>query len=259
MAALEEVHNKFKDIGGIKYLIFLTDGSPSLNDSDFNSDVDEKYRVCSKISTTGCKNEIKKYANNLKDNDNVTLIIIGYNDTSLVNLYGEISTPDALNYLCSNSNYTSNSVSYCYYDSSSDKLSELFGNISNTIKKVNDIQNVKKVSFDLKFNDSVKVYDSNDKLLKNNKVTVNFDMTKTKENTYSNEVTYFINIDELKFDNSKCDENDVCEDMILKLFGDNGFNINLYDKNKNLINNMNPNSSILPYLVISGTKKSYLN
>lgn len=118
------VPNKYSYVNGLDPTNITSTSNQATYFKNFISS--NGYSSCSgscEEYVTASSNYLKKYGSKL--------IVIGYEMEEVSSDLKVIATLD--NTFCSGSDYTSSSGSYCYYDSTSSKIKDLFSNISSTI------------------------------------------------------------------------------------------------------------------------------
>lgn len=239
---MNKVKNGENNIEPIKYIIFLSDGFPV---ADYKKDSRCDYY------STNCATALEEYSNKIKQDLNTYFVVIGYNMSN--DIYKKIASQDTKGTICPDSDYTNNNIKYCYYNSDSQNINNLFNSISNSIEQTVKSQSLSKSTINIEFNKEIILYDSEGNKINNLNIDINFN--DKNEDILNKEYTYQITIDKSNEDNYICNyEKKECTSTI-NLF--KNYNIDLYDLNKNHINRLEIKQT--PTIVLTKKLKSYIN
>lgn len=142
----------------------------------------------------------------------------------------------------------------CYYLSNSSQIASLFDNISNSIIENVMSQRVNQSKVKIDFTNKITLYDSNGNVISND-LNIDFNLNDTTSDIYVKEVEYTFKVNEVSDEEFTCNYEDKVCTYNNTLF--EGFEIELYDSENNLIETLAP--SELPGFTITKTLKSYMN
>lgn len=243
--AYEEM-NKVKpnedNIEPIKYIIFLSDGLPVAS-----------YRKDSRCNsyTTNCDTALEEYSSKIKQDLNTYFVVIGYNMNN--DIYKKIASQDTKGTICPDSDYIENNTKYCYYNSDSSNINNLFNSITNSIEQTVKSQSLSKSTINIEFNKEIILYDNEGNKINN--LNIDIDFNNKTEDILNKEYTYQITIDKTNEDNYTCDyEKKECT-YVIDLF--KKYNIDLYDLDQNPINKIEIEKT--PTITVTKKLKSYIN
>lgn len=256
ISALDMAQAQLSGVGdAIKYVIFLTDGYPQVENNNVWAPPACVY------FDDACKNAIRTSASNLR-NTGSNLVFIGYeiNNDPMYSaqdllLYKEIASVDETGTICPTSDYTDLSGNkHCYYNSTSSNISNLFSSISTSIQNTVNNQKISRSVINATLDKSIKVYDNNGNEITDLVIDIDFSNSGSGTNN-EYEYTYSFTIGDLNENDFVCDANKNECTYESNLFEE--YSIKLYDIDNNSYKEVTLDNS--PIVTIKKELGSYLN
>lgn len=232
----------------LKYTILLYDGIPNEyllvgevdnKDKSYYTNLFNNATITNKTSSNSVP-YVQNSSSYLKETIGSKLITIGY-DFSGSNELKEISSSDINGTLCADSNYSG----YCYYESTSSNINNLFKTIQNNISEEVNKTAASKAKVVIKLNSNITTEINNEKV---NEIVYEIEFDNTEK---VDEYMYNLIISEEIFNN--CEKKDTCN-IEVKLF--DNIIIETYNKDGTLLTKTEDDSS--PIFIIDNSTYSVL-